>query len=106
MAKRRHRIVHEADLSKRTDTVSEAWGAADDWQLTMWLMAVPAFYYQLRISAGVADAVDRTAYKRLREAMTSHVAWGHQLLGLPKLPPEQQIEDRDSRPLRRALLQH
>jgi hypothetical protein len=63
MAKRRHRIVHEADLSKRTDTVSEAWGAADDWQLAMWLMAVPAFYYQLRISTGLADVVERTAYE-------------------------------------------
>ncbi len=49
MAKRRKRIVHEADLLNRTDTVSKTWNLTDDWQLIMWLLAVMAFYYQMRI---------------------------------------------------------
>jgi hypothetical protein len=35
MAKRRTRIVHYADLSNQTDTVSDAWTVADEWQLAM-----------------------------------------------------------------------
>jgi len=88
MAKRRQRIVHKADLSKDTDAVSEAWGVVDDWQLVMWLMAVAAFYYQLRMSVNAASAVERTMYERHRKAMTSHVDFANQLLAFPKVPPE------------------
>ena len=88
MAKRRKRIVHEADLSNRTDTVSEAWEVVDDWQLIMWLMAVAAFYYQLRMSVNVASVVEVTMYERLRKAMLSHVDFGNHLLAFPKVPPE------------------
>jgi hypothetical protein len=92
MAKRRKRIVHEADLAKRTDTVSEAWGVADDWQLMMWLMAVPAFYYQLLISVNAASLRERTLYDRHREAMKRHVEFGNQLLALPRVLPELRTE--------------
>lgn len=92
MAKRRKRIVHEADLSNRTDTVSGAWGIVDDWQLIMWLLAVAAFYYQLRMSANAASVVESTMYERLRKAMLSHVDFGNQLLAFPKVPPELQRE--------------
>ena len=88
MAKRRNRIVHEADLSRRTDTASEPWGIADDWQLIMWLMAVVAFYYQLRMSVDSASAVERAMYKRHRKAMLRHVDFGNKLLAFPKVPPE------------------
>jgi hypothetical protein len=88
MAKRRHRIVHEADLSNRTDTVSEAWTIADDWQLIMWLLAVLAFHYQLLMSVNTANAVERSLYERLRKAMLSHVDFGNQLLAFPKVTPE------------------
>ncbi len=53
MAKRRKEIVHDADLGG--DNEPHGWSIADDWQLIMWLMAVPAFYYQLRISLGLAN---------------------------------------------------
>lgn len=62
MAKRRHRIVHNADLKNRTDTVSEIWGVVDEWQLIMWLLAVMAFYYQLRTAVNggsVAESMVR-----------------------------------------------
>ena len=87
MAKRRKRIVHQADLAAHTTTVSEVWGIVDDWQLIMWLMAVPAFYYQLRMSTGVANVVERTMYERYRAAMLTHVDFGHQLLAFPTVPP-------------------
>jgi hypothetical protein len=92
MAKRRKRIVHEADLSKRADTASEAWGVDDDWQLMMWLMAVPAFYYRLRMSVNAANVVERTGYERLRKAMLSHVDFGKQFVALAEVPPEMQRE--------------
>lgn len=92
MAKRRNRIVHNADLSNRTDTVSEVWGIVDDWQLIMWLMAVPTFYYQLRMSLNAASVVESTSYERLRKAMLGHVDFGNQLVALPKVPPNARIE--------------
>jgi hypothetical protein len=85
MAKRRKRIVHEADLSKPTDTVSEVWTIVDDWQLIMWLMAVRGFYYQLRISVNAASAVERAMCERLRKAMQSHVDFGNQLRAFPEV---------------------
>jgi hypothetical protein len=92
MAKRRKRIVHQADVPAYTAVVSEAWGIADQWQLIMWLMAVPTFYYQLRMSTGAANVVERTMYERLRGAMLTHVDFGRQFLPLPTVPTELQIE--------------
>jgi hypothetical protein len=92
MAKRRKRIVHDADLSNRTNMVSEAWGFADDWQLIMWLMAVPAFYYQLCISIKVANEIEAIMYERYRKAMLSHVDFGNHLLSFPKVPPELRMD--------------
>lgn len=89
MAKRRHRIVHEADLLR--DKPHE-WSIADDWQLIMWLLAVPAFYYKLRISLRAANTVERAMYEKLRTAMTSHVTFGKQLLAFPAVPPELRLE--------------
>lgn len=88
MAKRRNRIVHQADLSAHTAVASEVWGVADDWQLIMWLMAVPAFYYQLRMSTSTENVVERAQYERLRAAMLTHVDFGNQLLAYPTVPPE------------------
>lgn len=92
MAKRRLRIVHDADLSKRTDAVPEGWGVVDDWQLPMWLMAVPAFYYQMRVSVGVASIVERAAISKIRKAMSIHVDFGKQLVAFPKILPELRIK--------------
>jgi hypothetical protein len=92
MAKRRKRIVHDADLSSRTDTIMQAWEFADDWQLIMWLMAVPAFYYQLRISKRVADKVEVSKYEKFRKAMLSHVDFGKHIVSFPKVPSELRID--------------
>lgn len=92
MAKRKNRIVHDADLSNRTDTAVKAWGPADDWQLIMWLLAVPAFYCQLRISLGTGTVVERTSLERHREAMQRHVDFGKQLLAFPEVAPDLRVE--------------
>ena len=89
MAKRRKRIVHEADLAHDKPL---KWGIADDWQVIMWLLAVPAFYYQFRISLGLARAVEREMSKRLRTAMASHVAFGKQLLAFPSGPRDLRVQ--------------
>jgi hypothetical protein len=90
MAKRRKKIVHEADLSP--DDEPHEWSFVDDWQLIMWLMAVPAFYYQLRISLGLANAVEKAMYDRLRTAMTKHVEFAQQLLAFPSVAEDQRLQ--------------
>lgn len=88
MAKRRTRIVHEADLPNRAATTSKAWEFLDTWQLAMWLLAVPAFHNQMLIATNAANDVERTMYERLRKAMLKHVDFGKQMLALSGLPPE------------------
>ena len=85
MAKRRKRIVHEADLS---DGVAHRWGLADDWQLIMWLLAVPAFHYQLLMSLHSANVVECAMYEKLRASMLSHVKFGNQLATFQNVSPE------------------
>jgi hypothetical protein len=92
LAKRRKRIVHEGDLSQRDDTTPGLWELADDWQLIMWLMAVPAFYYQLCISIDAASDMERELYKRHRRAMRSHLDFGKKLVACPQVPRELRIE--------------
>ncbi len=89
MAKRRKWIVHEADLF-RGDACE--WSIVDDWRLIMWLLEVPAFYYQLRISLGVANRVERAMCENLRTAMKCHVAFGNQLGAVPAVPPELRLQ--------------
>jgi hypothetical protein len=90
MAKRRKRIVHEADLAKKTDSATEAWTIADDWQLVMWLLAVPAFHSLLCMSIDHEDQVARQKYLKLREAMDGFVAFGKQIIALSETPPDLQ----------------
>jgi hypothetical protein len=82
MAKRRKRIVHEADLLRGEP---DEWSMVDDWQLVMWLMAVNAFYYQLRISLRAANTAEQAMCGKLRTAMASHVAFGKQLIAFPEV---------------------
>ena len=58
----------------------------------MWLLAVPAFYYQLRISLCAANTAERAMYEKLRAAMATHVAFGKQLLAFPAVPPELRLQ--------------
>lgn len=97
MAKRRKRIVHEADFLHGD---FHDWTITDDWELIMWLTAVVAFYYQLRISLHAEDIVERAMYKKVRAAMSSHVTFGKQLVSFPAVPQELQLQVlRESWPL-------
>jgi hypothetical protein len=86
MARRRKRIVHEADLLGDDST---EWSMVDDWQLIMWLLSVPAFYYQLRISLGIANTVERVMHEKILTAMEGHVAYGKALVAVSAVPPAQ-----------------
>ena len=89
MAKRRNRIVHEADLLQGEPL---EWSVADDWQLLMWLMAVLTFYYQLLISLHEANAVELAMHEKLQTAMASHVAFGKQLISFPEVPQQLRVQ--------------
>jgi hypothetical protein len=89
LAKRRQRIVHNADFLRGQP---HEWSIADDWSLIMWLIAVPAFYYQLRISLRAATEVERAMPGNLRTAMARHVAFGKQMLALPAVPRKLRLE--------------
>jgi hypothetical protein len=86
MAKRRKRIVHDADLSESGASVLEAWNVVDYWQLIMWNLAVVAFYYQILISTNAANKAELEKYRDVKEAMTSHISFGNQLVAFSTMP--------------------
>jgi hypothetical protein len=92
MMKRRHRIVHEGDLAGATARVSEAWGIADTLQLTIWLLAVPAFHSLLCMSIDPTDELQRWSHGRLMRAIDGIVDFSKRLLDVPEAPPELQFE--------------
>lgn len=59
MMKRRHRIVHEADLPSPTAVVSAPWTIDDDLDLMRWLLVVPTFCRQLYVSVDPKAEVAR-----------------------------------------------
>jgi hypothetical protein len=94
MAKKRNRIVHEADLasSSSSSTIAEAWGVADLWQLIQWNLAVIAFYYQMLIVLTEPRQVFIERYNDARKAMDENVKFGNQLVSFPKGPLELQLK--------------
>lgn len=69
MMKRRHRIVHEADLPSPSHNVSVPWGMSDDFNLILWLLVVLAFYAQLRVALDPADELNRLEIARRKKAI-------------------------------------
>jgi hypothetical protein len=59
MMKRRHRIVHEADLPRPKDSLSGLWTISDDFNLSLWLLVVVTFYTLLRVSVDPANELLR-----------------------------------------------
>jgi hypothetical protein len=91
MAKRRNRIVHEADLASSSSTIAESWGVEDLWQLIQWNLAVIAFYYQMLIVLTGPRQVFIERYNNARKAMDENVKFGNQLVSFPKGPLELQL---------------
>jgi hypothetical protein len=84
MAKRRTRIVHEADLASNSSTIVEPWSVADLWQLTQWNLAVVAFYYQMLILLTEPRQVFVERYDNARKAMDANIRFTNQLMNFPK----------------------
>ena len=84
MAKRRNRIVHEADLASNFGTIVEPWSIADLWQLTQWNLAVVAFYYQIFIVLTGPHQGIEERYQNARKAMDTNVKFANQLMNFPK----------------------
>jgi hypothetical protein len=83
MAKRRNRIVHEADLASHSSTVVEPWSVADVWQMLHWNLAVLAFYYQMLIVLTEPRQVFVDKYNNAREAMDENIKFARQMMNVP-----------------------
>lgn len=92
MAKRRNRILHRADLETSPGVELKTWDIADEWQLVIWLLGVATFYYRMRIAKNVASEDERNRHDRNMKAMEKYREFGYQLLALPKLPAENQLQ--------------
>jgi len=100
MAKRRNRIVHEADLASNSSTVVEPWGMSDTWQILQWNLAVLAFYYQMLIVLTEPHPVFVERYDNARKAMDENIKFAMQLMNFPKGSLELQqkaLEDMNER---------
>jgi hypothetical protein len=91
LAKRRHKIVHQADLNENAEEVDK-WKVADLWLLTQWSIAAATFLYLfLPIVTEPHELFSRRA-NRCRAALDRNVEFGKLLLRLPK-----QLKDASSR---------
>jgi hypothetical protein len=84
MAKRRNRIVHEADLASHSSTVVEPWSVSDIWQILQWNLAVLAFYYQMLIVLTEPRPIFVERYNNARKAMDENIMFAKQLMNFPK----------------------
>jgi hypothetical protein len=69
MMKRRHRIVHQADLPSPHDVSSRPWTMVDLFQLGLWSLVVLAFHALLRVSLDPADELQRWYFERRAKAI-------------------------------------
>lgn len=82
MMKRRHRIVHEADLPSPHDTVSIPWSITDDFNLILWLLVVMAFHAQLRVAVDPTDELSRLTVARQMKAIELAKSVRAEIVGL------------------------
>ena len=89
LAKRRKRIVHNADFPAPAATISEPWQFADHWQLVMWLLAVSAFYYQLCVSVDSEAIVEEKVHQHHMRAMHEWHNVAKAFIGFSEVPSDQ-----------------
>jgi hypothetical protein len=92
-AKRRHRIVHEADLDDGAEDVAQ-WMVVDTWLLMQWLITIVAFQYKFLAVVTQPTALYTTRYQLARKALDQNVALGHALSAIPNNMREQ-IQNND-----------
>lgn len=88
MIKRRHRIVHDADLPNATAREAKAWGFSDNLLLMYWLLHVLAFNAQLHVSIDPADELQRWYLARRKTAIERAQELIRGLLALTQAPKE------------------
>lgn len=88
MMKRRHRIVHEADLPSPRDSTPPPWTLNDDFHLCLWNLVVLTFYAQLRVAADPTDELSRLNHARLLTAIEHFRAAREEIIALRGGPPE------------------
>lgn len=91
MMKRRHRIVHEADLPSTQDTALSPWTLGDYSQLLLWNLAVLAFYSLLRVSVDPADELQSWYFERRTKAIELARQTGEEAIALLGQPAESML---------------
>src|ERR1017187_6771615 len=88
LMKRRHRIVHNADLPDPEDSAAPPWSFSDDFQLCLWNLVVLIFYAQLRVAADPEDELDRFFLQRRLSAIARLRAAREEIIALRGGSPE------------------
>jgi hypothetical protein len=83
MARRRNRIVHEADLPLKS-TIIAPWGIADLWSLMQWNLTVLAFHFKLLEVLTIQHEVFSRRYDGVRKAMDEHIEFAKLMMNFPK----------------------
>jgi hypothetical protein len=92
LARRRHRIVHHADLDDDTGEMVKPWNIVDEWQIIQWHLVVIAFYHRLRKDTGRTNKVEDRAQENVEKALVKNVEFARAMIAFPHLPPEQHLE--------------
>lgn len=88
MMKRRHQVVHDADLPNVTDREVPPWSFADNLLLTYWLLHVLTFHAQLRVSLDPDNELQRWYLARRTRAIERARDMIRDVLQLVKGPRE------------------
>lgn len=91
MMKRRHRIVHEADLASPQDSALSPWTISDYFHLCLWNLAVLAFYALLRVSVDPADELQSWYFVRRTKAIELARQTGEEVFALLAQPAESML---------------
>jgi hypothetical protein len=91
MMKRRHRIVHEADLPSPQDSAILPWTLGDYFDLCLWNLAVLAFYALLRVSVDPADELQSWYFSRRTKAIELARQVGEEIIALRDQPAESMV---------------
>jgi len=91
MMKRRHRIVHEADLPSPQECDILPWTLGDYFDLCLWNLAVLAFYSLLRVSVDPADELQSWYFARRMKTIELARQVGEEIIALREQPAESMV---------------
>ncbi len=92
MMRKRHRIVHEADLASPKDSASPPWSMlGDSLNLLFWLFTVMTFYAQICVLIDPTDEVTRLYGERWRKAIDRTREICDEIVALRNVPADSYI---------------